>query len=362
MAIIALLAALLLPTLSKGKRQAREASCINNLHQEGLAFHAFAHDHESHFPMQVPAEAGGSMDYLQTSYYQEANSYNSFRHFQTLSNELTTPRLLVCPEDKRSPASSFGTLSNENLSYFVGIKADYGQADSILAGDRNITNDWLSTGTLVYWGPFQRIHWTEELHNGKGNLLFADGRVERKNNPTLTSESKAASKAQVLIRPLTPPATVAAPDLPSDGPPATTMQAGNPNSSTFVIPKGKVKVGPGVMGPSKSDGGMMKPVPAEARISLVQQAAATAIKPPAPSGIPLEAQPAESNLSALPHPAPPPAVEPTAPSPAPGPPVQEETATLEPLINWGSWLALLLILLLLLMAFIFWAAGKIRNR
>src|ERR1035437_6784020 len=44
-AIIAILAALLLPGLVQAKRRAQSTVCISNLHQLGLAMHAYLADH-----------------------------------------------------------------------------------------------------------------------------------------------------------------------------------------------------------------------------------------------------------------------------------------------------------------------------
>jgi len=177
-AIIAILAALLLPALSQAGAQARRVQCMHQLHQVGIAFQEFAHDHNSQFPMSVPMSSGGSQEFAENSYRLSGQFYFGYRHFQTLSNELVTPKPLACPTDTRAPALSFAALQNSNLSFFVGLNADYGKPTSILAGDRNITNDWAGPVALQHLGPNYFLRWTRELHHYKGNLLFADGHVE----------------------------------------------------------------------------------------------------------------------------------------------------------------------------------------
>ena len=55
-AIIAILAAMLLPALSKAKQNAWTTSCISNLHQIGLAMKMFADDNDGWYP-----ESGGDL-------------------------------------------------------------------------------------------------------------------------------------------------------------------------------------------------------------------------------------------------------------------------------------------------------------
>jgi prepilin-type N-terminal cleavage/methylation domain-containing protein len=98
-AIIAVLAALLLPTLGKAKLQAKRVNCVSNLQQLGIAFHSFAHDHSGKFPMHVSTNDGGTLvsDLGTNGVPYEIGP--AYQHLQSLSNELVTARLLICPAD-----------------------------------------------------------------------------------------------------------------------------------------------------------------------------------------------------------------------------------------------------------------------
>jgi prepilin-type N-terminal cleavage/methylation domain-containing protein/prepilin-type processing-associated H-X9-DG protein len=184
-AIIGVLASLLLPVVNQGRARAKRIGCTSNLRQMGVSFQSFAHDHNGQFPMAVPLNAGGSQEFTTMSYQVIGMFFFSFHHFQSLSNDLVSPKLLVCPADTRRPAASFASLNNGNLSYFVGLRAEYSRPHSVLAGDRNLTNAYAQIPTLLRPQLNRGWRWTAELHQFKGNLLFADGHVEEKTSQTL---------------------------------------------------------------------------------------------------------------------------------------------------------------------------------
>jgi prepilin-type processing-associated H-X9-DG protein len=153
------------------------------LRQLGIAFQTFSHDHNSQFPMAVPRSAGGSQEFVQNAYRISGDFYFGFRHFQALSNDLGACKPLVCPADRRLPARNFADLKNENMSYFVSVSSTPDQPMSVLAGDRNLRA--ISSppdNTLLRLRSGEFLQWTEELHAFKGNLLFADAHVERRNS------------------------------------------------------------------------------------------------------------------------------------------------------------------------------------
>ncbi len=221
-AIIGILAALLLPALTSVGQRARRTQCLDHLRQIGVGFVAFAHDHNDQFPMTVPAARGGSLEFVQNAYRIAGDFYFGFRHYQALSNELVTPKIVICPADTRPMAPNFAALKNENLSYFVGVKAAFANPNSVLAGDRNLTNDYASPGTMMHIGPNFALRWTSELHEFKGNLLFADGRVEERNTPGLTAAKDQYPSTADIVLPSVPPS--------GGGPTASTIPGGSPAS------------------------------------------------------------------------------------------------------------------------------------
>jgi prepilin-type N-terminal cleavage/methylation domain-containing protein/prepilin-type processing-associated H-X9-DG protein len=180
-AIITILAALLLPVLSRGTAKAKRIQCMNGLHQIGLAFHMFAQDHNNAFPMASTLTQSSSKDSPKNVQWFNSQFFFGFRPFQIISNELSSSKVLVCPTDDRQ-ATNFSALQDKNVSYFSGLKADYLKPQSLLAGDRNVTNDSAGRITLVELGPNQPLRWTSGLHGFQGNLLFADGSVQRSKN------------------------------------------------------------------------------------------------------------------------------------------------------------------------------------
>jgi len=176
-AVVAILAAMLLPALASAKKKAQRINCVNNLKQAGLAFRIWEGDNADKYPMAIPTEKGGTMEYT--------DGATTFRHFQVMSNELSTPKILICPSDTRIAADNFVRLKNQNVSYFVGLEANDANPQMFLDGDRNLTADSVPENGILKLVPGQPVNWTETIHFNQGNVGLSDGSVQQLSNSSL---------------------------------------------------------------------------------------------------------------------------------------------------------------------------------
>jgi prepilin-type N-terminal cleavage/methylation domain-containing protein len=174
LAILFIVAMLWLPTLGNRPMRAPRIQCVNNLKQTGLAFRIWEGDHWNNYPMTIPETNGGSMEFI--------TGLNAFRHFQVMSNELSTPKVLFCAAETdgdRIVATNFNDFNNSNISFFVGVDASETNPTMILSGDHNITNGTPIRNGLLRLNTNTLAGWTSELHKRVGNVLLADGSVNQ---------------------------------------------------------------------------------------------------------------------------------------------------------------------------------------
>jgi prepilin-type N-terminal cleavage/methylation domain-containing protein len=144
-AIIAILAAMLLPALAKAKERAHRIACTSNQRQIGLGLKTWAMDFNDRYPMQVAANADGPPNQAAFGSSPWGANY-TYQVFGVLSNELSTPRLLVCPSDERSAQTNF------NMSDGSAQQVSSSRLRDLLrnTGDASITPSSPGPNTLLF--------------------------------------------------------------------------------------------------------------------------------------------------------------------------------------------------------------------
>jgi type II secretory pathway pseudopilin PulG len=187
--VISVAAVLILFLLNKFELDLRTArlyaaniNCVGNLKQVGTAYRVWEGNHGDKYPMQTSVTNGGTMEL--------ANGNNAWINFLVMSNELSTPKVLICPADTDKIAANNFTadFNNSKISYFVGLNAVENYPQTLLSGDDNFEIGGVPVKSgLLQLSPSTPISWTATRHHFSGEIVFADGSVQWSNNSDLTN-------------------------------------------------------------------------------------------------------------------------------------------------------------------------------
>ena len=165
MAVIAILAAMLLPALGRSKEFGRATQCLSNLHQIGLGFQLYVQDNNNKMPAMRDLSLTGTNDLPAPD--------------QVLSNSVANVCVFACPSDK-FPSDQPKPRPQAAATYFGQTGSSYSW-NSLLNGQ----DAEHLTVFLMDFNPFEipLMFDKDKFHaaRGKGkecNWLYADGHIK----------------------------------------------------------------------------------------------------------------------------------------------------------------------------------------
>ncbi|MBR4223065.1 MAG: prepilin-type N-terminal cleavage/methylation domain-containing protein [Victivallales bacterium] len=185
-AIIAILAAMLLPALSKARDKARTISCTNLEKQMGLCFKLYIDDYDDYVP---GTRMSGAMLYM--NWY-----YSGFLYEPSLFNKKKLGAVAANPYCPAEGASKVGQLvkaewgtsettildNAQFLGYGFNIQAGYNNGSRPSDAKPGIISEWTKpsdTWMLAdnYIDVAGKNWWNAYRHNNALNVLYFDGHV-----------------------------------------------------------------------------------------------------------------------------------------------------------------------------------------
>ncbi len=204
-AIIAILAAMLLPALSRAKENARRTSCLNNLHQVGLALSMYAGDNKERLPTAFRTASP-----FTTYWVRYSALYRNLGLLYT-NQYLTAPHTFYCLSRKArfqevlayDAPDNFWTNASVRCSYParlvdedgvpMGSTAEWKIQDYV---KKVIYSDFV--GVVGYQGGGIENAFIYPVHDGRGyNRLFGDTSVRWARPGPLTSKISATAPSPV---------------------------------------------------------------------------------------------------------------------------------------------------------------------
>lgn len=186
-AIIAILAAMLLPALTLAREKARGSNCRSNLKQLGVGLSFYASNNSDHitysgrsasyWPWTVQLAPYVGYGTNESGLIDDANSKKKVFHCPS-----STQEAYVAGDDlqRYGQSNSYAQNSSLDIAYFTGNAGQEGSGRKLTAVESPSQAGYLleSEGVPTPWICFEFPAWAKFSHTGSMNILYLDGHAK----------------------------------------------------------------------------------------------------------------------------------------------------------------------------------------
>ena len=201
-AVIAILAGLLLPALSKARERARTIACLNCITNRGRMFMFYAADYDDYAPHRAHSYGNGNEYWWQAKLNEEYMDKHSVKT-STCPTSRPIIQSVYGADNEAWVGTTYGSnghaINGQTTQYYKKEKRKMSQIPVPSRGAMAVENwghgDWACKEAIPNIYEKDYLQCTNFMHDGKANVVFFDGHAETRGKLQVPSYESYPNKA-----------------------------------------------------------------------------------------------------------------------------------------------------------------------